>query len=264
MTLAIAELPMYVAPETLRSANEEWIERTLDLLGVPRAPWQGDDLLGLFLNADLLFTQTCGYPLMTRLRNRVRLVGRPDFDLPHSAGGNHCSLLLVREDQSLDELESLRGCRGAANSPDSNTGMNLLRRALAPFQHDGYYFSELHWSGSHRQSLAWLREGRVDLIAVDSATFGYLALYSPTETSGVRLLQPSAPSPALPYITAGDEALASEIRDAMNQVLAQHPHLAQRLRIRRVLPTIESDYEVLLDYEREAAALGLASLHPGC
>lgn len=262
MTLAIAELPMYTAPEVVRNASEEWIAHTLELLGVRRQRWQGDDLHALFLTPDLLFTHTCGYPLMTALRGRVRLVGRPDFDLPHSAGGQHCSLLLVREDEPRNDLESLRGCRGAANNPDSNTGMNLLRHALAPWQRDGRYFSELQWSGSHRQSLAWLRAGRVDLIAVDSATFAYHALHSPQEASGVRLLQRSAQSPTLPYITAADEALAKDVRDAMNLALEQHPHLSSALRIRRVLSAIEADYQVLLDYEREATSLGLAALHP--
>lgn len=263
MTRAIAELPMYTAPEAVRHTSEAWIAHTLELLGVRRQRWQGDDLHALFLTPDLLFTQTCGYPLITALRGRVRLVGRPDFDLPHSAGGEHCSLLLVREDEPRNDLDSLRGCRGAANNPDSNTGMNLLRHALAPWQRDGRYFSELQWSGSHRQSLAWLREGSVDLIAMDSVTFAYLALHSPAETRGVRLLQRSAPSPALPYITAADEADARDIREAMNQALEQHPQLSTALRIRRILPVVEADYQVLLDYEREAVSLGLAMLHPG-
>ncbi|MFR0692922.1 phosphate/phosphite/phosphonate ABC transporter substrate-binding protein [Enterobacterales bacterium AE_CKDN230030158-1A_HGKHYDSX7] len=263
MTPSLAELPMYTAPAVIRDASEAWITRTLELLGVRRGRWQGDDLHALFLAPDLLFTQTCGYPLMTALRGRVRLVGRPDFTLPHSAHGEHCSLLLVREDEPRGDLQALRGCRGAANNPDSNTGMNLLRHALVPWQRDGRYFSELHWSGSHRQSLAWLREGRVDLVAVDSVTFAYLALHSAEETTGIRLLQRSAPSPALPYITAGDEALATDIRAAMNLALQQHPALLSALGIRQVLPAAEADYEVLLDYQREAAERGLAALHPG-
>ncbi|MFS2126958.1 phosphate/phosphite/phosphonate ABC transporter substrate-binding protein [Pseudomonas sp. Pseusp97] len=263
MTLAIAELSMYTAPEVIRNASEAWITHTLELLGVRRERWHDEDLHALFLTPDLLFTQTCGYPLMTALRGRVRLIGRPDFDLPHSAGGEHCSLLLVREDEQRNDLQALRGSRGAANNPDSNTGMNLLRHALAPWQHGGRYFSELHWSGSHRQSLAWLREGRVDLIAVDSVTFAYLALHSPDETSGVRLLQRSAPSPTLPYISSADAAQAQDLREALNLALDQRPDIAATLHIRRVLPAVEADYEVLLDYQREAVEQGLPELHPG-
>lgn len=262
MTAGLAELPMYTAPQRVNDASETWLARTLELLGARRTSWADGDLHRLFRAPDLLFTQTCGYPLMTALRGQVRLVGRPDFDLPHSQGGKHCSLLLVRDDEPRTSLAALRGCRGAANNPDSNTGMNLLRYALAPWQQGGRYFSKLHWSGSHRQSLAWLRAGKVDLIAVDSVTFAYLTLHAPEETAGVRLLLRSAPSPALPYITAGDKTQAERVRTALNQALIDCPQAAQVLRIREVLPASEADYEVLLGYEREAVALGLPELHP--
>jgi ABC-type phosphate/phosphonate transport system substrate-binding protein len=255
-----AELLMYPAPEPVREAGERWLARTLQLLEAERLPWTGTDLHALFRSPDLLLTQTCGYPLMTQLRGQVRLVGRPDFDLPHSDNGEHCSLLLVRDDEPRDSLQALRGCRGAANSLDSNTGMNLLRHALAPLQQNGHFFSNLELSGSHRQSLAWLREGRVDLIAVDSVTFAYLALYAAEEVASLRLLQTSAPSPTLPYITAADEAQAERIRVALNQALVDEPEVAQVLRIRQVLPASEVDYQVLLTYERHAAELGLATL----
>ncbi|GLK88892.1 phosphate/phosphite/phosphonate ABC transporter substrate-binding protein [Pseudomonas turukhanskensis] len=252
-----AELLMYPAPEPVRQASEQWLTRTLALLDAERLPWAGSDVHALFRTPELLLTQTCGYPLMTQLRGQVRLVGRPDFDLPHSHNGEHCSLLLVREDETRNSLPALRGCRGAANSLDSNTGMNLLRHALAPWQQDGRYFSSLELSGSHRQSLAWLREGRVDLIAVDCVTFAYLALYAAEEVTGLRLLQTSAPSPTLPYITAADEQQAQRIRAALNQALLDEPEAAQVLRIRQVLPASEADYQVLLTYERHAAELGV-------
>lgn len=262
MSEHLAELPMYTTPDSLRAAGEQWLAHTLSALGVQRRPWRGDDLQALFLDPRLLLTQTCGYPLMTALRGRVRLIGRPDYDLPYSGAGEHCSLLLVREDEPRASLADLRGCRGAANNPDSNTGMNLLRHALAPWQRDGRFFGELHWSGSHRRSLAWLRAGKVDLVAVDSVTFAYLALYAPEETCGVRILQRSARSPALPYITAADETQAERIRAALNLALAAAPDAARVLRIRQVLPAARSDYQVLLDYERHAAAQGLPLLHP--
>ncbi|QRY77229.1 PhnD/SsuA/transferrin family substrate-binding protein [Pseudomonas sp. PDNC002] len=263
MITGVAELPMYPAPEAIHAASERWIARTLELLDAQRKPWRGDDLHALFRAPDLLFTQTCGYPLMTALRGQVQLVGRPDFNLPHSGGGEHCSLLLVRADDPRADLDALRGCRGAANNSDSNTGMNLLRHALAPWQRDGRFFGEFAWSGSHRQSLRWLREGRADLIAVDSVTFAYLQLHATEETTGVRLLQRSAPSAALPYISAADAAQAARIRDALNAALEALPEVAATLRIRRVLPASESDYEPLLEYQSEATARGFAALHPG-
>ena len=262
MTAGYAELPMYPITEPVQQANERWLSRTLALLDVQRLPNPSSDLHTLFRAPQLLLTQTCGYPLITALRGQVQLIGRPDFDLPHSYNGQHHSLLLVREDNPQHSLETLRGSRGAANSLDSNTGMNLLRHALAPWQRNGRFFHSLELSGSHRQSLAWLREGRVDLVAVDSVTFAYLALYAPEDVAGVRILQTSAPSPTLPYITAGDARQAERIRQALNQALRDEPQVAEVLRIRQVLPASEEDYLVLLDYEREAEERGLAQLHP--
>jgi len=263
MIAGFAELPMYPAPEPIHTAAEAWIAHTLQLLGAQRRPWRGENLHRLFREPDLLFAQTCGYPLMTGLQDRVRLVGRPDFDLPYCAGGEHHSLLLVRERESRCDLATLRGCRGAANSADSNTGMNLLRHALAPWHLDGRFFTDFAWSGSHRQSLRWLREGRADLIAVDSVTFAYLQFHAAEEIQGVRVLQLSAPSPTLPYITTGDESQARQIREALNRALEELPQVAGILHIRQVLPASPADYEILLRYEKAAVERGLATLHPG-
>jgi hypothetical protein len=51
------------------------------------------------LSPDLLLTQTCGY-LMTLLRDQVRIVGRPRYELPDASAGNHCSLILSRADDA--------------------------------------------------------------------------------------------------------------------------------------------------------------------
>jgi hypothetical protein len=51
---------------------------------------------------------------------------------------------------------------------------------------------------------------------------------------------------------------AEAIRLAMNQALLERPEVAVVLAISGVLPASEADYEVLLDYQRQAASLGLA------
>lgn len=46
----------------------------------------------------------------------------------------------------------------------------------------------------------------------------------------------------------------------MNQALEDLPEVAGTLAIRSVLPAREADYQVLLDYQREAEELGLPRL----
>lgn len=264
MTHGFAELLMYVAPERVRMANEAWLTRILERIGATRDDPQDRTLMQLWLSPDLLLSQTCGYPLVTALRGKVQVIGRPAYHLPHSVEGNHCSLLLTRSDEPRTELAEFRGSHGLINNEDSNSGMNLLRHRLAPLQRDGRFFSQVSVTGGHRESLRWLREGRGDLAAIDSVTYGYLARDASEEIAGLRIVAHSAISPSLPYISslALDPAQVERIRDAMNQALIDLPDVAATLAIREVLPASEEQYHVLLDYQREAQENGLPELLP--
>ncbi|MFS2158115.1 phosphate/phosphite/phosphonate ABC transporter substrate-binding protein [Pseudomonas sp. Pseusp122] len=261
MIHGLAELLMYVAPPRVCEAQQTWLREILRRLNAERLSADGLDLPRLWLSPDLLLTQTCGYPLMTRLQGKVQVVGRPVYHLPHSADGNHCSLLLVREDDPRQNLADFYGSHGLLNSADSNSGMNLLRQRLAPLQRDGRFFAQVSFSGGHRDSLRLLKARRGDLAAIDSVTYDYLARDHSEEVTGLRILIESAASPCLPYITARDVD-PEPIRQAMNSALLALPEVAEILAIEQVLPASEADYHVLLDYEREAQALGLASINP--
>ncbi|WP_085706751.1 phosphate/phosphite/phosphonate ABC transporter substrate-binding protein [Pseudomonas sp. B35(2017)] len=258
MTRRHAELLMYTAPEPIRAANERWLAQILDHLGHSRLSAEGLSLPELWLSPDLLLAQTCGYPLMTALNGRVRLVGRPRYELPDSGAGHHCSLILARAADPRSTLADFRGSRGVINSDDSNSGMNLLRQRLAPLQREGRFFGSVGHSGGHRESLRWLREERADLAAIDSVTYAYLARHAAVEVEGLRVVELSEPSPTLPFITrigATDEQ-AENLRQAMNRALRALPDVAQTLGLPEVLPANESDYRILLGYRDEAQALG--------
>lgn len=262
MTQHHLELLMYTAPEPIRLANERWISRILEHLGHSRLNAASLSLPELWLSPDLLLTQTCGYPLMTLLRDQVRIVGRPRYELPDATAGNHCSLILSRADDSRETLAGFRGSRGVINSDDSNSGMNLLRQRLAPLHRDGQFFATVGISGAHRESLRWLREARADLAAIDSVTYAYLAQHAPEEVSGLRVVARSAFSPTLPFITvatATDEQI-EQLRRVMNRALRELPDVAQILGLPEVLPASESDYQIVLEYQREAEELGYGRL----
>lgn len=262
MTQHHLELLMYTAPEPIRLANERWISRILEHLGHSRLNAASMSLPELWLSPDLLLTQTCGYPLMTLLRDQVRIVGRPRYELPDATAGNHCSLILSRADDSRETLADFRGSRGVINSDDSNSGMNLLRQRLAPLHRDGQFFATVGISGAHRESLRWLREARADLAAIDSVTYACLAQHAPQEVSGLRVVARSAFSPTLPFITAATATneQIEQLRRVMNQALRELPDVAQILGLPEVLPASESDYQILLDYQREAEELGYGRL----
>ncbi|KOY03437.1 phosphate/phosphite/phosphonate ABC transporter substrate-binding protein [Pseudomonas nunensis] len=262
MTAKIAELLMYTAPEPIRQANERWLTRILERLDTTRQTAEGLSLPDLWLSPDLLLTQTCGYPLMTLLRDQVRVVGRPRYELPDSNGGNHCSLLLSRADDPRRSLPAFYNSRGVINDEGSNSGMNLLRHRLAPLHRDGQFFASVGISGAHRESLRWLREDLADLAAIDSVTFAYLARHAEKEVAGLRVVARSAFSPTLPYITvasASDEQI-EQLRQVMNQTLRELPDVAEILGLQEVLPATQSDYQVVLEYQQEAETLGYGRL----
>ena len=253
-----AELLMYVAPAQVREANEQWLTRILELLQVSRRDAQGLELLTLFRAPALLLSQTCGYPLMTQLRGQVQVVGRPRYEWQDSSAGTHCSVIVSRDTDPRRALVDFKGSRGVINDRHSNSGMNLFRHRLAPLQQAGRFFASVAISGAHQQSLSWVREGWADLASIDSVTFAYLARYAPGDVAGLRIVARTALSPNLPYITAlsTGPAGAERIREAMNLALQQLPHVSATLGLQEVLPASEADYQVVLDYQREARAVG--------
>ncbi|MDF0732817.1 PhnD/SsuA/transferrin family substrate-binding protein [Pseudomonas entomophila] len=262
MPQGFVELSMYIAPPRVCEASEAWLARIVERLEAQRERAIGLDLPQLWRSPRLLLTQTCGYPLMTQLRGQVRLIGKPRYELPHAQAGQHCSLVLARVDDPRPSLAAFFGSHGLVNSPDSNSGMNLFRHLLAPWQREGRFFREVTFTGGHRDSLRALREGRGDLAAIDSVTYDYLARDHSTEVQGLRVVAQTASSPSLPYIGAPwlSDAQAEGIRLAMNQALADLPEVAATLAIAEVLPASEAEYQVLLDYEANAARLGLPVL----
>ncbi|MNG15456.1 hypothetical protein D3C84_992850 [compost metagenome] len=93
-------------------------------------------------------------------------------------------------------------------------------------------------------------------------TFAYLARHAPEEVAGLRVIARSALSPALPFITATtiSDELAEELLRVMNLALRELPEVAETLGLPEVLPADESDYQVVLDYQREAEILGYGDL----
>ena len=257
-----ADLRMYVAPQPIQQANQRWLARILERLKLHRLDADHLDLPGLWLSPQLLVSQTCGYPLMTQLRGQVRIIGRPRYELVHSSHGEHCSLLLTRADNPRNRLAQFYQSRGVINGHDSNSGMSLLRHCVAPLQRDGRFFASVGISGAHRESLRWLREDRADLAAIDSVTYDYLARFAPEEVAGLRVITRSAPSPTLPYIGAlgSSDVQVAQIREAMNLALQDLPQVTQTLGVQTVLPASEDDYQVVLDYQRQATSAGYPKL----
>ncbi|MDB5457869.1 MAG: putative phosphate/phosphonate transporter, periplasmic ligand binding protein [Caulobacter sp.] len=222
-----AALPMYDLPE-LRAANDALWAATARRLaargvaGVPDALTRDGDLDALWTAPDLLLAQACGYPLVTTLHRRVRLVATPRYRAKGCDGPYHRSVVVVRAGSPASNLLDLRGGVCAINAATSNTGMNLLRAAVAPLAQRTAFFGAVEITGAHLDSAIAVVEGRADLAAIDCVTFAHLQRWRPGLTDGLKVLAWTDRSPGLPLITAGgvDEATIAALGAALDEVAA--------------------------------------------
>ena len=255
--MTVAALTMYVEPAEVRDAYRQLAEAVALRLGATLEP-APEDLPALWTHPELLLAQTCGYPWATRLRGQVRLVAAPRYTFEGCVDAEHCAFILVPETLDASSLADLRGKRVALNGLDSNTGMNLLRHAVAPLAERGRFFGEVIVSESHANSLALLQQGHADVAAVDAVTYGYLQRAEPERVAGLRLLQRTRPSPTLPFITAASrsDAEVEALRAALGDSLAADPALAAILALAGFAAVDEATYLPLLDWRREAVEQG--------
>ena len=222
----IAALPMYDFP-ALRQAHEQlWsaIADRLERLLVPDVPRHLTWRLGhrdTWAHPGLLFGQACEYPLIKSYRSQLQVVATPSYRAHGCAPGTYCSAILVRVDDRALSLDDLRGRVCAVNEPDSNSGMNLLRAALAPRARASRFFSSTCLSHSHHQSVIQVAAGKADATAVDCVTLAHLSRFEPALIAQVRVLDWTPSSPCLPFVTSHltSSATVRALRTALADVM---------------------------------------------
>src|SRR5262249_25716590 len=80
--------------------------------------------------------------------------------------------------------------------------------------------------GAHVQSIAMVRSGEADVAAIDCVTYALLRRYRPESLAGTRILQPTDPVPAPPYVTSQDYPADTVAR--MRNALVSWPDRAPR------------------------------------
>ncbi len=221
MTSKIA-FPMY----DLHRPDSEALLHTLQALlvarGVAAAPiWPQADLLAHWQSDDLLLSQACGYPLITQLPE-VQTVGCFHYSAPGCEGIHYRSLLVVRQSDRDKTLTDFHDSRAVCNAPDSQSGYNVFMQMVAPLAQQGNFFNEVIFSGSHRQSLVEIGEGRADIAAIDCVTFALLQRHAPQLISNLTVIGTSPAAPGLPLITARNTSPSriALLRDALRQLVS--------------------------------------------
>jgi ABC-type phosphate/phosphonate transport system substrate-binding protein len=267
--MPIASLAMYDLPELRDATDALWQGlargfRRAGIAEVPAALERGLPHREAWQRPDLLFAQTCGYPLTHALAGRVRLVATPCYRAEACEGPSYCSIVIVRADHPATDLAGLRGTRCVINGTDSQSGYSALRALIAPLAEKGRFFADVAVSGGHVASIAAVAAGKADIAAIDCVTHALVARHHPQALEGTRILTRTAAAPGLPYITRADadDELLRRLRDGLIDVFAD-PDLATArdalmLRDAVVLP-LEA-YGRIIDLEKQAMARGYADL----
>jgi ABC-type phosphate/phosphonate transport system substrate-binding protein len=267
--IATASLPMYNLPE-MRAANARFWEALRGLLleaGLDDGPQSltfERRPVPERLEPELLFSQTCGYPLETVFKGQAIRLGAPVYDAPGCEGPTHRAFFVVRATSPAKSLTDVKGGVFLLNSPVSNSGMNLPRRALAELAGGKAFFSTVIETGGHPASLDRLLRGEGDVASIDCVTFAFLQRYRPAEAAQFRVIGETPPSPAIPFVTsvATPQATVDILRAALRRITGEPRYAAARagLMISGIEDVPDAAYRGLLDYEREAAELGYPEL----
>ena len=198
---------MYTLPQIQSSINDWWqyIVRQLNSheINYDQALINKEiDLYRHWLDPELFFSQTCGYPLTTVLTNRVKLIGTPVYNSNYSQQANYCSLFLVRSTDDCDSIEDYAGKKFTFNGIDSQSGFNAVKTYLIEQQLNVPFFGDNIESGKHLNSIAKVAEGEADICAVDCVTYSLIQRHLPQLLHSVRVLTTTKFTPGLPFITS--------------------------------------------------------------
>ncbi|WP_374652755.1 phosphate/phosphite/phosphonate ABC transporter substrate-binding protein [Dongia sp.] len=265
----IAALPMYDFPELKDATDAFWqgLRSHFAAAGVTNLPEQltrPQDPYPLWLSRDLVFAQTCGYPLTHVLKGRVRYLATPCFKAEGCEGSAYRSFIIVRADDPAATGADLGGRIAAFNSRDSQSGYNVLKHYLAGQGIANGLLREALESGAHRQSVKMVKQGLADFCAIDCVSWALLGAVAPDEAAGLRVLDQTAPAPSLPYITGLDRPVedVAALRSGLAAVFGD-PDLADirdQLLLDGVSVLDEDAYDVIPEQEMAARLSGWAQV----
>ncbi len=260
-----ASLPMYNLPEMHADNAAFWqaIRTEAARLGVTDLPAALDFArkpVPARIEAAVVFTQVCGWPLQTIYAGQAALLGVPVYAAAHCHGPTHAGVFVVRRGASFHAVADLRGCAFVFNSVHSNSGMNLPRRVIAELADGGAFFGSITETQSQPANLERVARGETDATCVDCVTYAFFAHHRPALADRLRVLDATPPTPAIPFVTAA--ATEAATRDVLIAALGRVAAAPEWARVRAGMKLLdirspdEVDYQIPCRYAAEAVMLG--------
>ncbi|MCP4388421.1 MAG: PhnD/SsuA/transferrin family substrate-binding protein, partial [Gammaproteobacteria bacterium] len=189
----------------------------------------------------------------------------PCFDVPGVNGKLYSSQFIVPADSDIESLQQCRGKVVAINNSNSNSGMNLLRYALAKIGARPGYFSQVVISGGHFASLEAVAANRAQLAAIDCVSYQLIADQNPQLVSKLRIIDYSAQTCGLPFVVPASrytEQRCEVYLSALKEALARLPaDSAKLLHLDRFDSVTLEDYQSIVELENFAIDAGYAQLN---
>jgi ABC-type phosphate/phosphonate transport system substrate-binding protein len=267
----IAALPMYDYPELAAAHDAFWdcfvrhfVATGLSEGAPPPRLTRGVGKFDIWRDPRLLLGQGCEYPLAKSFADDVRLVASPCYAVPGCSGATYRSAIVVRCDDAAQDLIDLRYRRCAINESNSNSGMNLLRAAVAPLAGGTRFFESVVVSGAHRRSAHWVAGGEADVAALDCVSWAHIQRVDPAIASTLRVLCWTPSSPSLPFITSHSvgESLMQGLRLALKATVTDPTirDVRETLFLEDVHIEPDASFSDVLRLERAAADFGYTTL----
>lgn len=215
----IASLMMYNRPELAEAHRTYWslIRQHLADAGIASPPElsQEDEEFSVWKHPALVLSQTCGMPYRLFLHGKVNLVGTPDFALDGCPPGYYNSAIIVHKDNEGSPLSAFTDATFAFNQTISQSGYAaIVNHASAK----GLTFTRPTQTDSHLNSAKAVAEKSAAIASIDAVTWRLLRRYEPL-VSKLTVLEWTAPTPGLPYITAitqNPATVYSSVKSAIN------------------------------------------------
>ena len=202
----IASLPMYDLPE-IRWATDEFGIGILShfkrqgIRSVPDRLIHDIPVNQLWSDKRMIFSQCCGYDVVYGYKNRLRVIATPRFKSPECRGHDYVSFIIVHTDSQYADISEMQGTIAVINGCQSQSGMNAMMSLASEYYAGDDFFSNILTSGSHRNSLSYIKNKLADVASIDSMTYTLLERHCPDCVADTRVLGTTYPAPAPPYVT---------------------------------------------------------------
>lgn len=246
---------MYDWPETSASIDRLWelIAANLNEAGIdaPVSLFRGDGIGDTWTDPNLIIGQTCGWPYINRLRGKAVPFARFTYDLPNCPAGDYYSVYIGQSEgdsKFLKDRQTISSAgKIAVNGDDSQSGFRVYREITIDAPADALPKEILLVTGSHRNSVKAVAEGKANIAAIDGIAFELSKQHDKHLTDNVTVIGHSNPVPGLPLITSLDNAdkvplLYKAVDNAVKNLNLEDKNT---LFINGMVAAHDSDYEIL-------------------